>query len=106
MDRGSERQTLRAVKVSFNAARARARGRVEMNADKNRVPIRIRDRDARAQRNEHVAVACHHDPVAVRLKNHFQSLRHVEIHHAFRNSLPWNSAAIESAVTSVDDNGC
>src|SRR5207245_10594849 len=99
---GCEGQALCAVEVSFDSVGAGARCRVEMDANKNRVAVRIRDRDASSQRQEDVAVSRHHDMIAVGLKDGFESLRYVEIHHAFWNALVRNSAPIESAVTRID----
>ena len=87
---GSERQTLRTI----------------VNANKDRVSIRISNRNARSQRNEDVAVSRHHNAIAISRKHSLEPLRYIEIHHAFRHTLMRNSAAIESAMSSVDDNGC
>ena len=105
VDGRSERQTLRAVKVGFDPTRSRPRSRIEMNADEDRVPVGVRDRNASSQWDEHITVPGHHDAIARRLKNRFQTLRHVEVHHAFRNALPRNSSAIEPAVPRIDNHG-
>src|SRR6202011_399875 len=106
MNRRGQWQTLRAIKISFDSARTRARGRVEMNADKNRVSIRVGDGDAGTERNKDVAVSRHYNAITVRLKDRFQSLRNVQGHCFFRNTLPRNSAAVVSAVAGIDDHGC
>ena len=75
-----------------------------MNTHKNRIPVGVRDCDTRAQRNKNVAVSCHHNAVAVGLKDRSQSLRNVQVHRAFGNSLAGNTAAVVSAMTGIDDN--
>ncbi len=106
MNGGRERQTLRTVKVSLDAARAAARCRVEVNANEDRVPIRVGDRDASPQGHENVAVSGHHDSIPVGNKDRFEPLRYIQIHGFFLNKLARNSAAIESAMAGVDHDSC
>jgi len=69
MNRRCEGQTLRAVKVGFDAARATPRRGIEVDADENRVAVGVSDGDASTQRNEDVLVSRHHDAVAVLLEH-------------------------------------
>src|SRR5438477_795466 len=54
MNRGSERQTLRTIKVSFDTARAPPTRGIEVDTNEDRVPIGIGDRNARPQWHEDV----------------------------------------------------
>ena len=73
MDGGSERQTLRTIKVCLNSAGRSARRGIEVNANKDRVPIGVGNRNARSQRNEDVAVA---SLACQRLVHRFASRQH------------------------------
>ena len=102
MNRGSERQTLRTVKVSFDAARAPATRGIEVDTNEDRVPIGIGDRDARPQGHEDIAVSGHHDSIPIGSEHGFEPLGDVQSHGFFCDALTGNSAAIESAMASVD----
>ena len=104
MDRGRERQTLRAIEVGFNSVRAPARCGIEMDANENRIAVLVGNGHAGSERKENITVAGHDDAIAVRLKDGTEPLRDVEIHRFLHHALPGNAAAIESAVTGVDDN--
>ena len=103
MNRGGELETLLAVEVRFNAVRASSRRSIKMNANKNGIAIGVRDCDACAEREEHVAIACHDHTIAIRLQDGSETLGNVEIHHFLRNALSGDASAIESAVAGVDN---
>src|SRR5437016_7818785 len=104
MNGRSERETVPSVKISFNSVRASARRGVEMNANKNGVAVLVRDRNAGSERDENVAVSRHHNAITVRLEDSLQTLRDVEVHCFLAHALARDSAAIETAMTCVDDN--
>src|SRR5204863_7884716 len=99
-------QTLRTVKVSFDAARAPATRGIEVDTNKNRVPIGIGDRDARSQRHEDVATSGHHDSIPIGSKHGAEARGDVQSQGFFRVALTGHSAAIESTMASVDHHHC
>src|SRR5579864_1676580 len=105
MDRRRESQTLRAIEISLDTARAPPRRGIEVNTDENRIPIGIADGDAGDQWDENIAVSRHHNAIARSLKNCFQSLANIEIHHALGGAPTGDSAAIVSAMTRSDNYG-
>src|SRR5438045_2183391 len=84
MNGGSERQTLRTIKVRLNSTRRSARRGIEVNTNKNRVAIRISDCNAGSQRDEDVTISRHHDAIPVGSEHCFEAPRYIEIHYALR----------------------
>src|SRR6266498_4660105 len=102
MDGGSKGQTVAAIKVCFDAIGAGASCRVEMDAQENCVAVRIGNSHPRAQRDKDIVLAGHDHAIALRGENLFKALRDLERHLLFRDPLPGNTAAIVTAVASID----
>jgi len=93
------------VVIGLDPIRCCARGRIEVDTNKDRVPIGVRDSYSITQGNKNIAVPCHHHLVAGGAKSGSESLGNIEIHSLFGNALARNSAAIEPAVSGVNDHG-
>ena len=76
-----------------------------MNAHKNGVALGIGDGYPGAERNKIITVARHDHAIAGALQKWLQSPGNIERHDFFRDALAGNAAAINAAVTWVNDNG-
>ena len=76
-----------------------------MDADEDCVAVAIGYARPFTERDKDIAVARHDHPVAGLAQSFFEPLGDVERHDFFRDPLPGNSAAIETAVAGVDHHG-
>ena len=102
MHGGGKRQAVAAIEISLDAFSSHSFRRVEVNTDKDGIGVRIRDRNAHWQRDKNIAVAGHDHVVAAGGKKGFETLRDIQRHFLFRDSLARNTAPIKTAVAGVD----
>src|SRR3954471_18702380 len=98
MNAGRQRCAVAAVIIRLDSVRAATARGVEVDGDERRAALRICDRDALPERNEDVAVACHHHAVAAFLEHVPQPLGDVERQLLLTDALARHSTTIEAAV--------
>src|SRR5215468_342840 len=102
MDSRRQLETAPVVKIRFNPAGTTTLGGVEMNGNKVGVWIRVGDSNACSEWHEHVAIAGHYYSIPVSCQHLLQSLRDVQGHVLFRDSLARNPASVITTMTRVD----